>query len=53
MMFTSLPGNPNTIDDMVLKVPSQLPDQFPFLLDLNAGRPLGLGEGIPNRGTFI
>ncbi|PPQ82598.1 hypothetical protein CVT25_007112 [Psilocybe cyanescens] len=43
MMFTSLPGNPNTIDDMVLKVPSQLPDQFPFLLDLNAGRPLGLG----------
>ncbi|PPQ78270.1 hypothetical protein CVT25_011729 [Psilocybe cyanescens] len=43
MMFTSLPGSPQSIDDMILKVPSQLPDQFPFLLDMNAGRPLGLG----------
>lgn len=45
-MLTSLPGSPQTIDDMIQKVPSELPDQFPFLLDVNAGRPIGLGENF-------
>ncbi|PPQ93564.1 hypothetical protein CVT25_005556 [Psilocybe cyanescens] len=48
LMFTSLPASPQTIDDMVLQVPSQLPDQFPFLLDMNSGRPLGLGKSTPS-----
>ncbi|KAH9477554.1 Pyranose dehydrogenase [Psilocybe cubensis] len=43
MMSTSLPGFPQSIDSMILQVPGQLPQQFPFLLDMNAGRPLGLG----------
>lgn len=45
-MFTSLPGFPQSIDNMIQEVPSQLPGQFPFLLDMNAGRPLGLGNDL-------
>uniref|UniRef100_A0A8H7XUR8 pyranose dehydrogenase (acceptor) n=1 Tax=Psilocybe cubensis TaxID=181762 RepID=A0A8H7XUR8_PSICU len=53
LMFTSLPGSPQTIDNMILEVPDQLPDQFPFLLDMNAGKPLGLGwfQGTIGNGT--
>ena len=43
MVHTSLPGNPAPGDSMFLAVPDQLPAEFPFLLDMNAGRPLGLG----------
>ncbi len=44
MLFTSLPGFPQPSDDMVLATSKQLPDDFPYLLDMNSGRPLGLGE---------
>jgi hypothetical protein len=43
LLLTSLPGFPQPADDMVATVPKQLPDEFPFLLDMNAGTPLGLG----------
>lgn len=43
LLLTSLPGFPQPADDMVAAVPKQLPNEFPFLLDMNAGRPLGLG----------
>jgi choline dehydrogenase-like flavoprotein len=44
-MSVSLPGNPSPIDDMLLETTKQLPE-FPFLQDLNAGRPLGLGLSL-------
>lgn len=47
MVHTSLPGNPAPGDSMFLTVPNQLPAKFPFLLDMNAGRPLGLGTFRP------
>ena len=43
MMFTSLPSAPQPIDDMIFEVTKELPSDFPYLLDMNAGRPLGLG----------
>ncbi|KAF8182590.1 pyranose dehydrogenase [Pholiota molesta] len=53
LLLTSLPGFPQPADDMVATVPKQLPDEFPFLLDMNAGRPLGLGfyQGTIGNGT--
>ncbi|PPQ88314.1 hypothetical protein CVT25_012374, partial [Psilocybe cyanescens] len=45
-MFTTLPTSPQTFDSRVLEVPKQLPDTFPFLRDMNAGTPLGLGNGV-------
>lgn len=44
MMFTSLPSDPQPIDHMVYQVPNELPSDFPRLLDMNSGRPLGLGK---------
>lgn len=44
MVLTSLPGDPQPTDDMVLTVANELPSQFPYLQDMNGGRPLGLGE---------
>jgi hypothetical protein len=43
-MFTSLPSDPQPIDNMVQQVPNELPSDFPRLLDMNSGRPLGLGK---------
>ncbi|KAF8965582.1 pyranose dehydrogenase [Flammula alnicola] len=53
LMFVSLPGFPQPIDDMVLNVTKELPSEFPYLLDMNAGRPLGLGwyQGSIGNGT--
>ncbi|KAH9477341.1 Pyranose dehydrogenase 1 [Psilocybe cubensis] len=31
------------VDERMLAVPSEMPEEFPFLKDLNAGRPIGLG----------
>ncbi|KAF5312315.1 hypothetical protein D9619_003708 [Psilocybe cf. subviscida] len=42
LMSVSLPGNPSPVDDMLLETTKQVPE-LPFLQDLNAGRPLGLG----------
>jgi choline dehydrogenase-like flavoprotein len=42
LMSVSLPGNPSPIDDMLLATTKQVPE-LPFLPDMNAGRPLGLG----------
>ncbi|KAF9482078.1 aryl-alcohol oxidase [Pholiota conissans] len=53
LLLTSLPGYPQPADDMVRLVSKQLPQEFPFLLDMNAGRPLGLGfyQGTIGNGT--
>ncbi|TFK35280.1 aryl-alcohol oxidase [Crucibulum laeve] len=39
----SLPGYPQRIDDMVIRTTTQLSEDFPFLLDINSGRPIGVG----------
>ncbi|KAF9482069.1 pyranose dehydrogenase [Pholiota conissans] len=53
IMFTSLPSAPQPIDDMILEVTKEQPSEFPYLLDMNAGRPLGLGwyQGSIGNGT--
>ncbi|KAF8196451.1 pyranose dehydrogenase [Pholiota molesta] len=53
LMFTSLPSDPQPIDKMVQQVPNELPSDFPRLLDMNSGRPLGLGwyQGSIGDGT--
>ena len=38
----SLDGFPTPIDEMVIKTTEQLPEDFPFNLDMNSGTPLGL-----------
>ena len=40
---TSLPGNAWPIDQLVLNTTQELPEQFPFNLDYNAGNTLGVG----------
>ncbi|PPQ78312.1 hypothetical protein CVT25_011683 [Psilocybe cyanescens] len=42
-MFTSLPTNAKPIDPRVIQVTQELPSTFPFLQDMNAGTPLGVG----------
>ncbi|KIJ49389.1 GMC oxidoreductase [Sphaerobolus stellatus SS14] len=39
----SLAGFPSPIDSMVIQTTQQLPEEFPFNLDTNSGKPLGLG----------
>jgi len=39
----SLPGFPLPIDSRIIKTTQQLPDIFPFNLDINSGMPLGVG----------
>ncbi|KAK0209044.1 aryl-alcohol oxidase [Desarmillaria ectypa] len=39
----SLPGYPQPTDERVLRTTSELPDEFPLLLDVNAGIPNGVG----------
>ncbi|KXN85629.1 Choline dehydrogenase, mitochondrial [Leucoagaricus sp. SymC.cos] len=43
MTFVSLPGFPQEIDSMVISTTKQLNQEFPFNLDMNSGKPLGLG----------
>lgn len=40
----SLSGFPHSIDSRVIQTTSQLPEEFPFNLDMNSGNPLGVGE---------
>ncbi|EKM77597.1 hypothetical protein AGABI1DRAFT_121979 [Agaricus bisporus var. burnettii JB137-S8] len=42
MTSVSLPGFPQEIDDMVIETTTQLGNEFPFNLDMNSGKPLGL-----------
>ncbi|KAG6818769.1 hypothetical protein H0H93_001983, partial [Arthromyces matolae] len=39
----SLHGYPQNIDSRVIQITRDLPDEFPFNLDMNSGDPLGLG----------
>ncbi|KIJ54911.1 GMC oxidoreductase [Sphaerobolus stellatus SS14] len=39
----SLNGFPSPFDGRVIQATKELPDLFPFILDWNAGKPLGLG----------
>ncbi|KAG6853995.1 hypothetical protein C0991_011652 [Blastosporella zonata] len=39
----SLSGFPHSIDSRVIRTTAELPDEFPFNLDMNSGNPLGLG----------
>jgi hypothetical protein len=50
MTFVSLPGFPQEIDDMVISTAEQLSGEFPFNLDMNSGRPLGLGGLFESHG---
>jgi len=34
----------NPFNDQLLQATKELSDEFPFLLDLNGGRPLGIGK---------
>lgn len=40
----SLPGFSHPFDARIIATTQQNPSQFPFNLDMNSGRPLGLGE---------
>ncbi|KAF9445056.1 GMC oxidoreductase [Macrolepiota fuliginosa MF-IS2] len=40
---TSAPYNPHPLNDLLLETTKELSDEFPFLLDLNDGRPIGIG----------
>jgi choline dehydrogenase-like flavoprotein len=41
--YVSLPGYVTPFDYRVIKATSQLPDEFPFNLDINSGRQIGIG----------
>ncbi|KAK0481457.1 aryl-alcohol oxidase [Armillaria novae-zelandiae] len=43
MVAVSLAGYPRSTDERVLQTTSELPDEFPFLLDINSGIPDGIG----------
>jgi hypothetical protein len=45
MVFASTTGFPTEIDSRVLQTSQEL-EEFPFLLDYNAGRPIGLGRSL-------
>ncbi|KIJ49388.1 GMC oxidoreductase [Sphaerobolus stellatus SS14] len=38
----SLTGSPSPINDRVIQTTQQLPDEFPYNVDMNSGKPLGL-----------
>jgi hypothetical protein len=40
----SLASFPSPIDDRIIRTTKQLPKDFPFNLDMNSGKPLGLGK---------
>ncbi|KAI0052734.1 GMC oxidoreductase [Auriscalpium vulgare] len=42
-LLISLPNDPTLVHEKVIKVTQELPDEFPFVKDINAGNPLGLG----------
>lgn len=44
MTSVSLPGFAQEIDNRVIQTANQLSDEFPFNLDMNSGKPLGLGK---------
>lgn len=39
----------HVLDDLTVKATSELSDRFPFIEDLNTGRPLGFGEYLDLR----
>ncbi|KAF8996654.1 hypothetical protein BDQ17DRAFT_1544687 [Cyathus striatus] len=39
----TLPTYPQVIDNMIIQTTRELPNDFPYLLDINAGRPIGFG----------
>ncbi|KXN87044.1 Glucose dehydrogenase [FAD, quinone] [Leucoagaricus sp. SymC.cos] len=41
-LLVTNPFTIHPINDMILQVPQELPDEFPFLLDQNSGRPIGI-----------
>ncbi|KAF9053908.1 aryl-alcohol-oxidase from pleurotus Eryingii [Hymenopellis radicata] len=41
--FVSLPGYPRGTDDKILQAVDELPEQFPYDLDYNDGKPNGIG----------
>ena len=43
-LMTSLPANNTLLDYVVMNSSQQLPQQYPFNLDLNSGNGLGVGE---------
>ncbi|KAJ6457961.1 aryl-alcohol oxidase precursor [Mycena sanguinolenta] len=43
MVSVSLPGFAHPFDSAVIATTQEFPDDFPFNLDMNSGRPLGLG----------
>ncbi|KAK0481456.1 aryl-alcohol oxidase-like protein [Armillaria novae-zelandiae] len=43
MNAVSLAGFPRPTDERILQTASELPDEFPFLLDINSGIPNGIG----------
>ncbi|TFL05294.1 alcohol oxidase [Pterulicium gracile] len=43
MNFVSLPQAPESIDEMIIQTSKDHPEEYPFNVDMNSGRPLGLG----------
>lgn len=43
-MSLSAPYSNHPFNDMILETARELKDEFPFLLDINDGRPIGIGE---------
>jgi len=48
----SLSGFPQSIDARVIQTTKELPDEFPFNLDMNSGKPMGLGKWQANHLVF-
>ena len=46
MTSVSLSGYAQSIDGRVLQTSKDNPEKYPFVLDYNAGTPLGLGEWL-------
>ena len=42
----SIRGAEMSIDDMVVEATQQIPSEFPFNVDMNSGKPLGVGKCI-------
>ena len=42
-LLTSLPENASVLDARVLQTTAELAAQFPFNVDMNGGKPLGVG----------
>ncbi|OBZ73918.1 Pyranose dehydrogenase 1, partial [Grifola frondosa] len=42
----SIPGVTTTVDTRVFNTTNELPDEFPFNLDMNSGNPIGIGRPI-------